>query len=96
TREIGIRRAMGAKRRHIIFQFLTETVLLALVGGSLGIVLGILVPYLVEKFAGMKTIVTLWSLLLAFGISAAIGILFGLYPAYRAANMDPIEALRHE
>ncbi len=96
TREIGIRRAMGAKRRHIIFQFLTETVLLALVGGSLGIALGILVPYLVEKFAGMKTIVTLWSLLLAFGISAAIGILFGLYPAYRAANMDPIEALRHE
>jgi len=96
TREIGIRRAMGAKRRHIIFQFLTETLLLAWFGGGLGIALGILAPYLVEKFAGMRTIVTFWSLLLAFGISAAVGILFGIYPAYRAANMDPIEALRHE
>ena len=96
TREIGIRRAMGAKRRHIIAQFLTETVMLALFGGVLGIVLGIAGPYLVQRFAGMRTIVTIWSLLLAFGISAAVGILFGLYPAYRAANMDPIEALRHE
>ena len=96
TREIGIRRAMGAKRRHIIFQFLTETLLLAWFGGGLGIALGILAPHLVQRFAGMRTVVTVWSLLLAFGISAAVGILFGIYPAYRAANMDPIEALRHE
>ena len=96
TREIGIRRAMGAKKRHIIFQFLTETLILSLFGGLLGIGLGILGPMLVEKFAQMRTVVTLWSLLLAFGISAAVGILFGIYPAYRAANMDPIEALRHE
>jgi putative ABC transport system permease protein len=96
TREIGIRRAMGAKRRHIIFQFLTETLLLALVGGTFGIAVGIIVPMLVEKFAGMRTIVTPWSLMLAFGISAAVGIMFGIYPAYRAAHMDPIEALRHE
>ena len=96
TREIGIRRAMGAKRRHIVFQFLTETLLLALFGGLLGVVLGVLAPYFVQKFAGMRTIVTLWSLMLAFGISAAVGILFGIYPAYRAAHMDPIEALRHE
>jgi len=96
TREIGIRRAMGAKRRHIILQFLTETVLLALWGGLFGILLGILAPYLVEKFAGMKTIVTLWSVFLAFGISAGVGVAFGIYPAYRAAHLDPIEALRHE
>ncbi len=96
TREIGIRRAMGAKRRHIVFQFLTETLLLALFGGGFGILLGIVAPYLVEHFAEMRTIVTLWSLLLAFGISAAVGLGFGIYPAYRAATMDPIEALRHE
>ena len=65
TREIGIRRAMGAKRRHIIFQFLTETLLLAWFGGGLGIALGILAPHLVQRFAGMRTVVTVWSLLLA-------------------------------
>jgi len=96
TREIGIRRAMGAKRKHIIAQFLTETLLLALSGGLLGILLGVAAPMLVQKFAGMRTIVTFWSLMLAFGISAAVGVGFGIYPAYRAANMDPIEALRHE
>jgi len=96
TREIGIRRAMGAKKRHIVFQFLTETLLLSLFGGLLGIVVGVLVPYLVERYAHMRTIVTPLSLVLAFGISAAVGIAFGIYPAYRAANMDPIEALRHE
>lgn len=96
TREIGIRRAMGAKRSHIVFQFLTETVLLALFGGGLGMLLGVIAPYMVEHFAGMRTSVTLWSLLLAFGISAAVGLGFGIYPAYRAATMDPIEALRHE
>lgn len=96
TREIGIRRAMGAKKRHIIEQFLTETVLLSVSGGLLGIIIGVLAPYFVTYFAKMATIVTLWSLILAFGISAAVGIIFGIYPAYHAANMDPIEALRHE
>jgi putative ABC transport system permease protein len=96
TREIGIRRAMGAKKRHIILQFLLETLLLAMFGGGLGILLGVLAPYLVERFAGMRTVVTFWSLALAFGISAGVGVGFGLYPAYRAANMDPIDALRHE
>jgi putative ABC transport system permease protein len=96
TREIGIRRAMGAKKRHIIFQFLTETLLLSLFGGLSGIALGVMGPYLVERFAHMRTHVTPLSLTLAFGISAAVGIAFGIYPAYRAANMDPIEALRHE
>ncbi|MBS3762330.1 MAG: ABC transporter permease [Planctomycetes bacterium] len=96
TREIGIRRAMGAKKRHIVEQFLTETVLLSIFGGLLGIALGISLPYFVTRFAGMSTIVTGWSLLLAFGISASVGLIFGIYPAYRAANLDPIDALRHE
>ena len=96
TREIGIRRALGAKKRDIIFQFLSETLLLTLSGGILGIVLGSAIPYLVTLYGNMRTVITLSSLLLAFGISAAVGITFGLYPAYRAANMDPIESLRHE
>jgi putative ABC transport system permease protein len=96
TREIGIRRALGAKKRDIIFQFLSETLILTLSGGVLGIILGSAIPYLVTVYGGMRTVITPTSLLLAFGISAAVGITFGLYPAYRAANMDPIESLRHE
>ena len=96
TREIGIRRAMGAKHRDIIFQFLSETVMLTLSGGLLGIALGIMIPYFVTYYSKMPTVVTPLSLILAFGISGAVGIIFGLYPAYRAAHMDPIESLRHE
>ena len=96
TREIGIRRALGAKRRDITSQFLVETIVLASFGGLLGIALGVFIPHLVTRFAEMRTVVTPQSLILAFGISAAVGIVFGLYPAWRAANMDPIEALRHE
>jgi putative ABC transport system permease protein len=96
TREIGIRRGLGAKRRDIILQFLVETVILAGAGGLLGVALGIAVPYLVTHFAHMRTIVTFWSPLVAFSISALVGIVFGIYPALRAASMDPVEALRHE
>ena len=96
TREIGIRRALGAKKRDIIFQFLSETLILTLSGGVLGIFLGSLIPFLVTHFGQMRTVITTGSLILAFGISAGVGIIFGLYPAYRAANMDPIESLRHE
>ena len=96
TREIGIRRALGAKKRDIIFQFLSETLILTLSGGVLGIILGSLIPFLVTYYGNMRTVITGSSLALAFGISAAVGIIFGLYPAYRAANMDPIESLRHE
>lgn len=96
TREIGIRRALGAKKRDIIVQFLSETLLLTLVGGILGIILGSSIPFFVTYFGHMPTIITSTSLVLAFGISAIVGITFGLYPAYRAANMDPIESLRHE
>ena len=96
TREIGIRRALGARRRDIVTQFLVETVLLAGAGGVIGVLLGLGIPFIVTQTAGMKTIVTLWSPMLAFTISALVGVVFGIYPALRAAQMDPVEALRHE
>ncbi|HNT35581.1 MAG TPA: ABC transporter permease, partial [bacterium] len=96
TREIGIRRALGARQKDIIIQFLTETVLLSTGGGLIGLMLGLAIPFLVTHFAGMMTIVRLWSLIVALGISILIGLIFGIYPAYRAAMMNPIEALRHE
>ena len=96
TREIGIRRALGAKRKHIVSQFLVETVCLSVGGGLIGVALGLAIPLAVEHFAGMVTIVTPGAPVLAFTISAGVGVLFGIYPAWRAANMDPVEALRHE
>jgi putative ABC transport system permease protein len=96
TREIGIRRALGARRRDIVTQFLVETVLLSGIGGIIGVLLGSSVPLIVTKAAGMKTIIAFWSPFLAFTISALVGIVFGIYPALRAARMDPVEALRHE
>ncbi len=96
TREIGIRRAIGAKRRQIIRQFLMETVVLSSLGGLVGMFVGLLIPTLITHFAGMPTIVTPVSLLVSLGISMGVGIVFGLYPAARAARLDPIVALRHE
>jgi putative ABC transport system permease protein len=96
TREIGIRRALGARRRDIVSQFLAETVMLSAAGGIIGVLLGVAIPFVVSHTAGMKTIIAFWSPMLAFGISAVVGVVFGLYPALRAANMDPVEALRHE
>jgi putative ABC transport system permease protein len=95
TREIGIRRALGAKRWHVQLQFLVETIVLSLSGGVLGLALGLAIPAVVERVAGMETIVTGRSLVLSLGISIVVGIVFGLYPARRAARMDPIEALRY-
>ena len=96
TPEIGIRRAIGAKKRDILTQFLTETILLSGLGGLVGILLGVSMPRLITYMTAMTTIVTAWAILLAFGISALVGLVFGYYPALRAANMDPIVALRHE
>ena len=97
TREIGIRRALGAKRRDIIQQFLIECVTLSAVGGLAGILVGMGIPQLIVYFfPDQKTIITVQSVFVAFGISVTVGILFGVYPARRAALMDPIEALRHE
>jgi len=96
TREIGIRRALGAKQRDIVLQFLIETVMLSGLGGILGVMLGVSIPYLITYVANQATIIQPWSPVVAFGISGLIGIVFGLYPAMRAADMDPVEALRHE
>ena len=96
TREIGIRRAIGAKRKQIIYQFLIETVVLSTMGGIIGLGVGVLIPMLITYFSGMITVITLKGILLPLLISMTIGILFGLYPAMNAAKVDPIVALRHE
>lgn len=96
TREIGIRRALGAKKKDIIAQFLIEAVILSGVGGMIGVVLGVIIPFIISSFWGMTTIVTAIAPILAFSISAMIGVIFGIYPSMRAADMDPVEALRHE
>ena len=96
TQEIGIRRAIGARRSHIVVQFLVETCVLSIGGGLIGLVFGAGVPLVITAVSGMPTCVRAYSLVLAFSISAAIGIVFGLYPANRAAKLDPVEALRRE
>jgi putative ABC transport system permease protein len=115
TREIGIRRALGAKRWDITVQFLAETIVLTAVGGLLGVACGFLCGSTIEVFKSafaawmpdswnnlpptirnLKPMIATWSVMVAFGISVGVGVLFGLYPARRAARMDPIEALRHE
>jgi len=96
TREIGIRRAIGARRNQIVAQFLIETMVLSISGGIIGIVVGIFIPWLVTVFAHMPTVVTPQSIVLSLGISVSIGIVFGIYPAIRASKLDPIVALRHE
>ena len=93
TREIGIRRAIGAKRRQIIGQFLIETLVLSTVGGLIGVGLGVVIPQIIKWRAGMPVSTEGWMLGLSVGISMFIGVVFGLYPAVRAANLDPIQAL---
>lgn len=96
TREIGIRRAVGAKQKEILSQFLIESVGLSLVGGIFGVVLGITMSLIVSSFAEFTTAITPFSVIIAFGISALVGVIFGTFPARRAANITPVEALRYE
>ena len=96
TREIGIRRAVGADQSHIFIQFLFEAIILTLLGGALGVVGGILVSVQIAEFIGWKTVVTGWAVSLSLATSILVGVCSGMYPAIRAARMDPIEALRFE
>lgn len=96
TREIGLRKALGAKRQTIITQFLIESIILTFTGGIIGIIIGVIVSYLYSSITGSLFVISPMSVLLAFVVSAAIGVIFGWYPASRAANLQPIEALRYE
>jgi putative ABC transport system permease protein len=96
TREIGIRRAIGARRKDIVRQFLVEAVLISLAGGVIGIVFGVGMSRLIAWLAGWSTIVTVGSILVAFLVSVSVGLVFGIFPATKAARLDPVEAIRYE
>jgi ABC-type antimicrobial peptide transport system permease subunit len=96
TREIGIRRAIGARRRDIMMQFLAESAFLSFAGGALGVALGILAATAVTQIARWPTMIQPAAVVLAFGFATGIGVFFGYYPALRAAGLDPVEALRYE
>jgi putative ABC transport system permease protein len=96
TREIGIRMAVGARGRDILYQFLVEAVVLSLIGGVIGIFLGILASQLIAQFLKWPTLISLSALFLSFSFAGGVGVFFGFYPARKAADMDPIEALRYE
>jgi putative ABC transport system permease protein len=96
TREIGVRRAVGARRRDVVRQFLIETTMISLAGGLMGIALGVMLSQVIGYLAGWSTIVTGTSIVLAFVVSVSIGLIFGLYPAIRASRLDPVQALHYE
>jgi len=96
TREIGVRKALGATRFNILFQFLVEALVLCMAGGIIGIILGSAGAIVLAQFAHWNTSISLYAIILAFFFSAVVGLLFGVWPARRAASLDPIEALRYE
>jgi macrolide transport system ATP-binding/permease protein len=96
TREIGLRKAIGARRKDIIIQFLIESVLMTVSGGVAGVILGVLISYTLAELAGWVLRVTLFSVLMASIFSVIVGIVFGLWPARQASRLDPITALRYE
>jgi len=95
-REIGVRRAMGATRRDVLAQFLSEAVMISLAGGLSGIIVGVVLAFVIERAAHIHTIVSPLSVIVAFGVSVAVGLVFGIVPASRAASQDPITCLRYE
>jgi putative ABC transport system permease protein len=95
-REIGLRRAVGATARDVLFQFLAEAVIISMAGGIAGILVGAGLSAGIERFAGIQTIVSFVSVAVAFGVSITVGLVFGIVPAYRAARQDPIACLRYE
>jgi putative ABC transport system permease protein len=95
-REIGIRKALGATRREILLQFLTESVFLSLCGGAIGTLFGLALPFSVRLFTDFNIPINPWSAVLAIATSAIVGIIFGTLPASRAANLDPVETLKYE
>jgi putative ABC transport system permease protein len=96
TMEIGLRRALGARRKDVRSQFVIEAFVLSLIGGACGVFLGVAISRGVAAYAGWPTVVTPGSILTATGVSLAVGLIFGIYPAWRASSLDPIEALRYE
>lgn len=96
TREVGLRKALGAKKKAIIYQFLTEAILLTVIGGILGMILGIIISYVLSKVMSLPFTISLSSIGLAIGVSGVIGVVFGWYPAKKASDLQPIEALRYE
>jgi putative ABC transport system permease protein len=96
TREIGVRRAVGARQSDIVRQFVIEAIMISFVGGTFGIVFGFGMSRLIAVLAGWSTIVTAPSILLAFLVSISVGLVFGIYPAMRAAHLDPVDAIRYE
>jgi putative ABC transport system permease protein len=96
TREIGIRRAIGARRRDILLQFLIESAFLSLAGGTLGVLIGVVTASLVSSLAKWPTLIQPEAVMLAFGFATMVGVFFGYYPAVRASRLDPVEALRYE
>jgi putative ABC transport system permease protein len=96
TREIGVRRATGATQKDILFQFLSEAVLISVAGGVAGIILGSALSSGIEQFANIRTLVSYLSIAVAFGVSITVGIVFGIVPAWRAARQDVVTCLRHE
>src|SRR5207245_10765830 len=96
TREIGLRKALGARRSDIMAQILTESVVLSMFGGVVGTLFGFLIAFTISAFTPNRASIEVWSVALGIGITALVGLFFGLYPASRAARLDPIEALRRE
>jgi len=96
TREIGVRKALGAKRRDVLLQFLIEAATLALIGGVIGVICGIGAAKVITLVIGFPSVVSLWSVFASLALASGVGLFFGIYPAHKASQLDPIDALRAE